>query len=172
MKKVLISFIGNNDCLLSQGKEGAIISILREREFDTLYILYNDTRYLQFASEILLFCQKKFPHLTVRYQEADSINPIDYNLVYPSMVAAVKAIQNEEGTRDVEYTISLTSGARPCIPAGSCIVMSSMIKEKFVQSSKDTGIQVLYSSLSNEMVMSMLKIESINNECIPSHMEI
>ena len=110
MKKILISFIGNNDCLLREGKEGAIISILKERNFDILYLLYNDNRYLQYASDILIYCKKHFPNLTVRYLEAEAFNPIDYNIVYPSMVAAVNNILNEEGTKDVEYTISLTSG--------------------------------------------------------------
>ncbi|MDD3578743.1 MAG: hypothetical protein PHS23_07105, partial [Candidatus Cloacimonetes bacterium] len=97
MKKILITFIGNNDCLLREGKEGAIISILKQRAFDLVFILYNDNRYLQHASDILLYCRKKFPNLTVRYQEAESLNPIDYNVVYPSMVSAIKSILKEEG---------------------------------------------------------------------------
>lgn len=147
MKKVLITFIGNNDCLLSQGKEGAIISILKEREFDTLYILYNDNRYLQYASEILLFCKKKLPRLTVRYQEAESLNPIDYNLVYPAMVAAVKNIMGEEGTRDVEYTISLTSGTPTMHSCWILIAMGGIIDAKLIQSSREEGIQEVDFSL-------------------------
>jgi two-component system response regulator HydG len=147
MNKVLISFIGNNDCLLSQGKEGAIISILRARLFDTLYILYNDTRYLQYASDILLYCQKHFPKLTVRYQEAESINPIDYNLVYPAMVSAVKTIQTEQGTRDVEYTISVTSGTPTMHSCWLLIVMGGIINAKLIQSSREEGIQDVTFSL-------------------------
>jgi len=143
MKKVLISFIGNNDCLLSQGKEGSIISILKQREFDTLYILYNDTRYLQHASEILLYCKKLFPKLTVRYQEAESINPIDYNIVYPSMVNAVKTIQAEEGTKDINYTISVTSGTPTMHSCWLLIVMGGIINAKLIQSSREEGIQDL-----------------------------
>ena len=86
MKKVLISFIGNNDCLLGQGKEGAIISILKAMSFDKLYILYNSEDYLPYASQILLYCKKHFPKLVVRYMETLSLNPIDYNLVYPAIM--------------------------------------------------------------------------------------
>jgi len=143
MKKVLISFIGNNDCLLSQGKEGSIISILKQREFDTLYILYNDTRYLQHASEILLYCKKLFPKLTVRYQEAESINPIGYNIVYPSMVNAVKTIQAEEGTKDINYTISVTSGTPTMHSCWLLIVMGGIINAKLIQSSREEGIHDL-----------------------------
>lgn len=141
MKKILITFIGNNDCLLSQGKEGAIISILKQRDFDQLYILFNDTRYLQYASEIFLYCKKKFPQITVRYQEAESFNPIDYNLVYPSMVSATKSILKAEGSKDVEYTISLTSGTPTMHSCWVLIVMGGIIKAKLIQSSREAGIQ-------------------------------
>lgn len=141
MKKILITFIGNNDCQLSQGKEGAILSILKERQFDLLYILYNDTRYLQFASEILLYCQKKHPRLTVRYQEADSFNPIDYNIVYPAMVNAVKAIREEHKNEEVEYTVSLTSGTPTMHSCWVLIVMGGIIQARLIQSSRENGIQ-------------------------------
>jgi len=147
MKKILITFIGNNDCLLREGKEGAIISILKQRAFDLLYILYNDNRYLQHASDILLYCRKKFPNLTVRYQEAESLNPIDYNVVYPSMVSAIKSIIKEEGTKDVEYTISLTSGTPTMHSCWILIVMGGIIDAKLIQSSREEGIQDVNFSL-------------------------
>lgn len=141
MKKILITFIGNNDCYLREGKEGAIIRILKERACDFLYILYNDTRYLEFASDILLYCKKKFPKLTVRYQEAKALNPIDYNLVYPSMVSAVKSILKDEGTEDVEYTISLTSGTPTMHSCWILIVMGGIIDAKMIQASQQSGVQ-------------------------------
>lgn len=147
MKKILVTFIGNNDCLLGEGKEGAIISILKQRAFDLLYIMYNDTRYLQHASDILLYCRKKFPHLTVRYQEAESLNPIDYNLVYPSMVSAIKSILKEEGTKDVDYTISLTSGTPTMHSCWILIVKGGIIDARLIQSSREDGIQDVNFSL-------------------------
>lgn len=147
MKKILITFIGNNDCFLREGKEGAIISILKQRAFDLLYILYNDTRYLQHASDILLYCRKKFPNLTVRYQEAESLNPIEYNVVYPSMVSAIKSILKEEGTKDAEYTISLTSGTPTMHSCWILIVMGGIIDAKLIQSSREDGIQDVNFSL-------------------------
>lgn len=147
MKKILITFIGNNDCYLSEGKEGSIISILNQREFDDLYILYNDARYLPYASEILLYSQKRFPNLKVRYQEAESLNPIDYNMVYPAMVAAVQDILKEEGTKDVEYTISLTSGTPTMHSCWILIVMGGIIDARLIQSSREEGIQDVTFSL-------------------------
>jgi DNA-binding NtrC family response regulator len=141
MKKVLLTFIGNNDCKLSQGMEGSILSILKERAFDYLYILYNDVRYLPFAAEIREHCKKLYPRLTIGYQEADAYNPIDYNIVYPAMVAAVKAIEKEIGKSDLEYTISLTSGTPTMHSCWILMVMGGIIKAKLLQSSREEGIQ-------------------------------
>lgn len=77
MKQILLTFIGNNDCLLSEGNEGAILSILKTEAFDKLYILYNQDRYLQFASEILLYCRKHFPQMEVKYEAAYALELID-----------------------------------------------------------------------------------------------
>lgn len=144
---MLLTFIGNNDCYLAEGKEGAIISILRQRAFDALYILYNDARYLRHASEILLYCKKYFPKLIVRYQEAESFNPIDYNLVYPAMVSAVRSIQKEQEGKDVEYTISITSGTPTMHSCWILMVMGGIIQAKLIQSSREQGIQEVDFSL-------------------------
>ncbi|MDD3812578.1 MAG: sigma-54 dependent transcriptional regulator [Bacteroidales bacterium] len=141
MKKVLLSFIGNNDCLLSQGKEGSILSILKERSFDYLYLLYNDVRYLPHAAEIREYCKKLYPRLTIGYQEADAYNPIDYNVVYPAMVAAVKEIEKEMSIKDIEYTVSLTSGTPTMHSCWILMVMGGIIKAKLIQSSREEGIQ-------------------------------
>ncbi|HRX76273.1 MAG TPA: RNA repair transcriptional activator RtcR family protein, partial [Candidatus Cloacimonadota bacterium] len=141
MKKVLLSFIGNNDCLLSQGKEGSILSILKERSFDYLYLLYNDVRYLPHAAEIREYCKKLYPRLTIGYQEADAYNPIDYNVVYPAMVAAVKEIEKELSIKDIEYTVSLTSGTPTMHSCWILMVMGGIIKAKLIQSSREEGIQ-------------------------------
>ncbi|MCB5230931.1 MAG: RNA repair transcriptional activator RtcR family protein [Candidatus Cloacimonas sp.] len=147
MKKVLISFIGNNDCHLSDGQEGAIVSILKERTYDDLFLLYNDIYYLPYASEILVYARKHYPKLKVHYQEATSVNPIDYNLVYPAMVSAVNEIQKEIGNKDVEYTISLTSGTPTMHSCWILIVMSGLIKAKMIQISKQSGLQEVDFSL-------------------------
>lgn len=141
MKKILLSFIGNNDCLLSQNQEGSILSILKERSFDQLYILYNEVHYLPFAREILEYCKIKYPKLIVYFQEADAYNPIDYNIVYPAMVSAVKEIQKEQKGLRVKYTISLTSGTPTMHSCWILMVMGGVIKADLIQSSREEGIQ-------------------------------
>lgn len=147
MKKILITFIGNNDCRLGEGKGGPILDILSQRDFDVLHLLHNQDSYLQYCSEILVYCQKKHPHLTVRYQDAKASNPSDYNLVYPAMVAAVKAVLEEEGEKDAEYTISVTSGTPVMHACWLFMVQGGIIKARLVQSSLQEGVKDIDLSL-------------------------
>lgn len=148
MKRILITFIGNNDCRLKDGKEGAIISILKQRAFDQVYILYNKTSYMQGILDIKAHCKTMFPDLTVGHQEAESLNPIDYNIVYPVMAAAIKKILNKEGTKGVEYTISLTSGTPTMHSCWILLVMGGLINARLIQfSPQDNEIQEVNFSL-------------------------
>jgi len=147
MKKILLSFIGNNDCLLASGKEGAIISILRVMAFDRLYILYNHDRYLQFASEILVYCRKHFPQLDVKYEPAKALDPTDYNFVYPSMYAAVKNILSAEKREDTEYTVSVTSGTPTMHACWLFLKQGGILPAKLIQVSREQGIHEITFSL-------------------------
>ncbi len=147
MKKILLSFIGNNDCFLSDNKKGAILSILESMSYDDLYILYNSDKYLPYASEILVYCKKNHPALKVHYEPALSIDPTDYNTVYPAMVLAVKSILKNEGTNEVEYTISVTSGTPTMHACWLFIVQGGVIKAKLIQSSREIGIKEIAFSL-------------------------
>ena len=137
--KILLTFIGDNDCNIKE-KPGAILSILKKLEFDKLYILYNHDRYLKPASEILLYCRKHFPNLTVHYQEAKSNNPTDYNTVYPSMYKAVKEIIKENENINPEYTISLTSGTPTMHACWIFLRQGGVIDSKLIQVSRESGI--------------------------------
>lgn len=147
MKKILLSFIGNNDCNLAEGKPGAIVSILQQMAFDKLYILYNSDRYLPFASEILLYCRKHYKHMDVYYEKAYSIDPTDYNTVYPAMINAVQAILAKEGTQDVEYTISVTSGTPTMHACWMFIVQGKIISARLIQNSRESGVKEVSFSL-------------------------
>ena len=53
--KVLLTFIGNNDCYPDE-KPGAILTILDQRKFDKVCLFFNDEKYLKPASQILQYC--------------------------------------------------------------------------------------------------------------------
>ena len=63
------------------------------------------------------------------------------------MVSAVKSILKEEGAKDVEYTISLTSGTPTMHSCWILIVMGGIIDAKLIQSSREDGIQDVNFSL-------------------------
>ena len=100
--KIFLSFIGENDCYPFERK-GAILSILTKLKFDKVYLLYNKESYLKPASDIFRYCEEHFPNTTVLYKEAPSVNPTDYNTVYPAMYKAVKEIIKEN--QKAEYTM-------------------------------------------------------------------
>jgi DNA-binding NtrC family response regulator len=149
MKKVLLSFIGNNDCYLSDGKEGAIICILRTRQFDALYILFNKESYLDHAYEIRDWCHKYWPHLQVNFEPAVTLDPIDYNLVYPAMYNAVSNIKAKEKPGETEFTVSVTSGTPTMHSCWVLLKQGGVINAELIQSSREQGISPISFSLND-----------------------
>ena len=143
MKRVLLSFIGNNDCYLSEGKEGAIVSILRNRKFDALYILFNKESYLENAYEIRDWCKRWLPSLEVNFEPAVSIDPIDYNLVYPAMYNAVSSIKAKEDPKTTRFTVSVTSGTPTMHTCWVLLKQGGIIDAELIQSSRELGISAI-----------------------------
>lgn len=135
--KIFLSFIGNNDCFGAE-KPGAILSVLKKKSFDKLYILYNHEKYLIPASIILEYCRITYPTLQVIYKEALSIDPTNYNTIYPAMYQAVKAIIKENP--DAEFTISVTSGTPTMHACWIFLQQGGVIDAKLVQVHRETGL--------------------------------
>ncbi|HDP99308.1 MAG TPA: sigma-54-dependent Fis family transcriptional regulator [bacterium] len=134
VKKILLSFIGDNDCYPFE-KKGPILSILSKQKFDKVYLLYNKESYLKPASDIFCYCEIHFPEITIVYQEAPAINPTDYNTVYPSMYKAVKEIIKQN--KSANYTISLTSGTPTMHACWIFLQQGGVIKANLIQISRD-----------------------------------
>ena len=149
MRKVLLSFIGNNDCLLKEGKEGAIISILKSRSFDAIYILFNRESYLEPAYEIKEFCARYFPALEVYFEPAVSLDPIDYNLVYPAMYNAVVNIKAKERNKGSQFTVSVTSGTPTMHSCWVLLKQGGVLAAELIQSSREMGISPISFSLND-----------------------
>jgi len=94
--KVLITFVGNHDPYTDEKKSlGPILSILKKREFDKLYLLFNNDRYWNSLTKTQEYCNKNYPQMKVKYRETRSLNPIDYNFVYPAMYQIVNRINKD-----------------------------------------------------------------------------
>ena len=135
--KILLSFIGNNDCYPYE-RPGTLVTALSERDFDHVCLLYNDDRYLAPAQDITLYCKDQFPDLAISLHNAPAIDPIDYNLVYPSMYAAVRNITGRFGNAD--YTVSLTSGTPTMHACWIFLVKGGVIDARLIQISREAGI--------------------------------
>jgi sigma54-dependent transcription regulator len=137
--KILITFVGNHDPY-SDGKKtlGPILSILKKRKYDKLYLLFNNDRYWNALVETQKYCNQNYPHMKVEYRETKSLNPIDYNLVYPAMFQVVSRINKDNPKADV--TISITSGTPTMHSCWMFLVYGKVINAKLIQVSRENGI--------------------------------
>ncbi len=134
---ILLSFIGNNDCDLPE-KPGAILTVLAAGDFDSAYLLYNHEKYLKPGEEIRKYCGIHFPKTQIRFQAALSVNPTDYNVLYPAMYAAVKEIRKQNP--DANCTVSLSSGTPAMHACWIFLVKGGVISARMVQVSVESGI--------------------------------
>ncbi len=115
--KILISFIGNHDPYANEQDElGPILSILKIRKYEKLYLLFNNDKYWNALIETQKYCNRNYPQLKVEYREAKSLNPIDHNLVYPAIYQVTRKIVKDNPQAD--FTISITSGTPTGMLAG------------------------------------------------------
>jgi two-component system response regulator PilR (NtrC family) len=135
--KILLSFVGNNDCYPFESP-GAILSILQQRQFERLYLLINSEKYIRPANEIIQYCKQNYPRMVVDIQQSMSENPADYNTVYPAMYQAVKAILKKSG--QAEYWISLTSGTPVMHACWIFLQQGGVIDARLIQVSRNAEI--------------------------------
>lgn len=139
MKRILLTFIGNNDCRLADHSEpGPILAIFDRLPFDAAYLLYNHDGYLKPAAALRQFCRRHHPKIRIHFQSAPAENPTDYNTVYPAMFRAVREVLEKEPEAD--FTISLTSGTPVMHACWVFLREGGVIPAKLIQVSEEDGI--------------------------------
>ncbi len=138
--KILLSFIGNHDPF-ADGKEkpGPILSVLQKRKFDKLILLFNNDKYWDTLIQTQKYCNQHYQQMKVEYREAKSLNPIDYNLVYPAMYQVVQKLKKDNPK--AKFTISVTSGTPTMHACWLFLVQGKVIDAKLIQTSREAGIQ-------------------------------
>ena len=137
---ILITFIGNHDPFADgKSKLGPILSILQNRKFDKLFLLFNNNRYWDALIQTQEYCNRHYPDMKVEYRQAESLSPIDYNLVYPAMYQVVQKIKNDNP--EARFTISVTSGTPTMHACWLFLVQGKVIDAKLIQTSREAGIQ-------------------------------
>jgi hypothetical protein len=138
--KILLSFIGNHDPFADGEKNlGPILSILKKRKFDKLYLLFNNDRYWDSLIQTQAYCNQHYPNMKVEYRQTESLSPIDYNLVYPAMYQVIKNIKSSNP--QAKFTISVTSGTPTMHACWLFLVQGRVIDAKLIQNSREAGIQ-------------------------------
>ncbi len=137
---MLLSFVGNHDPFATNNKQspGPILSILTEKHFDYLILLFNNDRYWGALTKTQNFCNQHYPQMKVEYRQASSLDPTDYNVVYPAMYQVVHKIKTQfpQGI----FTISVTSGTPTMHACWMFLVFSGAIKASLIQVSAQRGI--------------------------------
>jgi len=137
--KILLTFVGNHDPFYGKDKKpGPILSILKTRKYDKIYLLFNNNKYWDALIETQEYCNKHFLQIKVEYRQAESLNPIDYNLVYPAMYQVTRKIVKDNPQAD--FTISLTSGTPTMHACWMFLVYGKVIDAKLIQVSRENGI--------------------------------
>jgi hypothetical protein len=139
-EKILLTFVGNNDPFSLHGDHfGPILSIIKKRKFDYIYLLFNSNKYWNRLNDTQAECLKIQPNLKIEFRMIDVMNPIDYNLVYPSMANVVQKIKqkHENGL----FYISLTSGTPTMHSCWVLLSKNGIINAKLLQFSRENGLE-------------------------------
>jgi len=137
--KILISFVGNNDPYANKDKSpGPILSILKRRKFNKLYLLFNSDKYWDSLIETQAYCNQNYPAMKVEYRLAEAINPIDHNIIYLAMYKVVRKIV--KGNPKAQFNISITSGTPTMHACWILLQQGGVIKADLIQVSREIGI--------------------------------
>lgn len=137
---ILISFIGNHDPFADgKSKPGPILSILEKRKFDKLVLLFNNEKYWDSLIQTQEYCNQHYPQMKVEYRLAETLSPIDYNLVYPAMCQVIQKLKKDNPK--AKFTISVTSSTPTMHACWLFLVRGGVIDAKLIQVSREAGIQ-------------------------------
>lgn len=115
MKKALISFVGTNDKGVDlKGKkfDGAILTVLKERKFDFLHLIYNPTKagasnFYDIAINVRdnAVKRKRFNKAEIILHSFECENVTDHNEIYPKLLELCRSLP-----KGLEYTAAIASG--------------------------------------------------------------
>lgn len=112
-KNVLISFVGTND----EGKrkekpDGAILTVLKERRFDEIHLLWNTTEhgeidFYEIARYVKSEIQKRKLCSIIKLHIFECENVTDHNEIYPKLLELCKSLKKNEHQK---FTAAIASG--------------------------------------------------------------
>jgi len=122
--KILLTFIGSNDAgkLLGKEEEGAVLTVLKEREFDRIHLLYNSSgearnnnmsvKYYEIAKYLKSEIQKnnniKKDDIKITELQIDDIT--DHIAVYQQVMEYLEKEYPNSKREKIEFTAAISSG--------------------------------------------------------------
>jgi len=116
---VLLTWVGSrdpawNNSRTGQRELGPILSLLKSRPFDVVYLLFNlDVEPEDFAKralDILQYCNRYWPAMKVVHKPIDLRVVTDYREIYHVVNDTCQRIMREEGQDDRNYYVYLSPG--------------------------------------------------------------
>src|SRR5690349_15196846 len=118
-ENILLTWVGAHDPIgwnprTQRMEPGPILSLLQQREFDTVYLFinifsdYDDFR--KRATEVLRVCRRDRPRMRVIQKPLDVITVTDHRELYRAMNDTCQEILKQEGTHGKRYYVLLSPG--------------------------------------------------------------
>lgn len=141
MKTSLISFVGTNDRGTDnkgEKSEGAILTALRERKFNTLHLIYNPTKsgnnnFYDIAIHVRDTAVKKkyFNKSDIFLHSFECENVTDHNDIYPKLLKLCVSLP-----KGIEYTAAIASGTPAMQVCWILMAESGDFKIKLIRSNE------------------------------------
>ncbi len=116
---IFLTFVGNHD-LIDKSKEGygaVLTTFLQYKEKITgVYIFVTTSKitdrvnYREIAEQNKAIMLAEKPGVNIKFVSVDLANPVDFNLVYPTLLNATQKLLDHENIKSQEKIINITSG--------------------------------------------------------------
>ena len=130
--KVLFSFVGNHDPV-HDGELGPVLSLLRAREFDVVFLLCTGDAYVERAQTVA--SDAKEAGITARFYfgRLDLASPVDYEEIYQKLVTVVTQLESQVAHRSPEYSVLLDPGTPQMQTAWFLMVAAGNLDAELLQ---------------------------------------
>lgn len=139
---ILLTWVGARDPgwhnpRTKQLEPGPILSLLKSRRFDALYLLLNlyspvdDFR--QRATAVLRNCQRHFPAIRVKQKPVDLVSVTDYREIFRVTNDVAQEILDEEGRKGRNYFVYLSPGTPQMQTVWILLVQSGLLPARMIE---------------------------------------
>lgn len=108
---ILLSLVGNHDPFGdAEGGFGPVLSLLRERRFDQVYLLWTGPEYLERANMVKKEAEPFCPGTSFHFIPLEVKNVIDYVELFGKMEAAAESVRQRLNAHSARWSILLDPG--------------------------------------------------------------